>query len=329
MNIFFLSRNQMGGGGSETNSSLIVENETVNRSTTSVLNKTMNSEQAEMIATQNIIIENVDYLCSVNISQSYDGEMTLIQELKVEEEAQLKTDILADLEQQMLAENESSSGFMDMFNGGSESNSYQESKNKIMNEMTTELSTISVNEIRASMKVGQSLVIRDVTIDPMGIGVYTRIAEKLGFPAQIVSDTLVKLTEDSQNVTCNVNQDMAMKIIAEQITDKITEVVNTNAALQEIAQEIDASTKSKSKGVGDVVGDVGDAVAGVVDSAGDAASDVIDAGGDAAAGAILAAYAPMLGASASCALVMVAGMMMMRKKGGGMDPVLMAMLARK
>ena len=319
----------MGGGGSETNSSLIVENETVNRSTTSVLNETMNSVSADMIASQNLIIENVDYLCNANISQSYDGEMTLIQELTEKQEADLKTDILADLEQQMLAENESSSGFMDMFGGGSESNSYQESKNKIINEMTTELSTISVNEIRSSMKVGQSLVIRDVTIDPMGIGVYTRIAEKLGFPAQIVSDTLVKLTTDSQNVTCNVSQDMAMTIIAEQISDKITEVVNTNSALQEIAQEIDASTKSKSKGVGDVVADVGDAVAGVVDSAGDAASDVIDAGGDAAAGAILAAYAPMLGASASSALVMVAGMMMMRKKGGGMDPALMAMLARK
>ena len=319
----------MGGGGSETNSSLIVENETVNKSTTSVLNQTMNSQEAEIIATQNIIIENVDYLCSANISQTYNGEMTLIQELEVEEEAKLKTDILADLEQQMLAENESSSGFMDMFGGGSESNSYQESKNKIMNEMTTELSTISVNEIRSSMKVGQSLVIRDVTIDPMGIGVYTRIAEKLGFPAQIVSDTLVKLTEDSQNITCNVNQDMAMKIIAEQITDKITEVVNTNSALQEIAQEIEAKTKSKTSGIEDVIDSAGDAVAGVVDSGGNAASNVIDSGGDAAAGVLTAGMLPFIAASASSALVMLAGMMMMSKKGGGMDPAMMAMLARK
>lgn len=319
----------MGGGGSETNSSLIVENETVNKSTTSVLNQTINSQKAEMIANQNIIIENVDFLCSANISQTYNGEMTLIQELEVEEEAKLKTDILADLEQQMLAENESSSGFMDMFGGGSESNSYQESKNKIMNEMTTELSTISVNEIRSSMKVGQSLVIRDVTIDPMGIGVYTRIAEKLGFPAQIVSDTLVKLTEDSQNITCNVNQDMAMKIIAEQITDKITEVVNTNSALQEIAQEIEAKTKSKTAGVEDVIDSAGDAVANVVDSAGGAATDVIDAGGDAAAGVLTAGMLPFIAASASSALVMLAGMMMMSKKGGGMDPAMMAMLARR
>ena len=319
----------MGGGGSETNSSLIVENETVNKSTTSVLNETMNSVSAEMIASQNLIIENVDYLCSANISQTYDGEMTLIQELTEKQEADLKTDILADLEQQMLAENESSSGFMDMFGGGSESNSYQESKNKIVNEMTTELSTISVNEIRASMKVGQSLVIKDVTIDPMGIGVYTRIAEKLGFPAQIVSDTLVKLTEDSQNVTCNVSQDMAMKIIAEQISDKITEVVNTNSAVQEIAQEIEAKTKAKTSGVEDVIDSAGDAVAGVVDSAGGAASDIIDSSGDAAAGVLTAGMLPFLGASASSALVMLAGMMMMSKKGGGMDPAMMAMLARK
>jgi hypothetical protein len=37
----------------------------------------------------------------------------------------------------------------------------------------------------------------------------------------------------------------------------------------------------------------------------------------------------MLGASAYSAMVMVAGMMMMRKKGGGMDPAMMAMLARR
>ena len=329
MNIFFLSRNQMGGGGSETNSSLIVENETVNKSTTSVLNETMNSVSAEMIGSQSLVIENVDFLCSANISQSYDGEMTLIQELSEKQEADLKTDILADLEQQMLAENESSSGFMDMFSGGSESNSYQESKNKIVNEMTTELATISVNEIRGSMKVGQTIVIRDVTMDPMGIGVYSRIAEKLGFPAQIVSDTIVKLTTDSQGITCNVDQNLAMRIIAEQISEKITEVVNTNSALQEIAQEIEAKTKSKTSGIEDVIDSAGDAVAGVVDSGGNAASNVIDSGGDAAAGVLTAGMLPFIAASASSALVMLAGMMMMSKKGGGMDPAMMAMLTRK
>lgn len=315
----------MGGGGSETNSSLIVENETVNKSTTRVLNESQNTVGSSVVGNQSIVIENVDFYCNSDISQNFEGEMTVIQELSDKQESDLKTDILADLEQQMLAENEASSGFMDMFGGGSESNSYQESKNKIVNEMMTELENVTVNEIRASMVSGQSIAIKDVTMDPMGIGVYTRIAEKLGFPAAIVSDTIVKLTTDSQNVTCNIDQNMVLTVIVEQMSEKIMETVNTNSALQEIKQDIEARTAAETSGVEDVVDSVGDAVSGVIDSG----AGVIDSAGDAASGVVMAGMIPFIAAAASSAMVLLGGMMMMKKKGGGMDPAMLAILSRK
>ena len=332
----------MGGGGSKTQATILVENNIVNRNTFEALNEVVNSQENEMISNQSAEISNVLMLgCNGEIATRYEGKMTVINELTAEQTTDMLNSVISSLENELANSAGSESGFADFMNGESTADTYQDIKNNVTNEVHNAVTNRTVNETVNKMYVNQKLVIKDIVFDPLGLEGQSEDFKYFldaGYP--VTWTEYMKLRNDlilgaraQGNLTCAITQDAIVEFTSQQVGKIITSTINRNEMVQEAMTKAQNDASAKTEGAGEAVADaaegIGNAAANVVDSAGDAAADVVDSAGDAAAGVLTAGMIPFAVGSGASVIIMMMMMMMMSKKGGGMDPAVLALLARK
>lgn len=336
----------MGGGGSKQQSQTVISNETINETTKNIVNRSINKQELQTVTQQNMSIEGIDFLsCRPSIVQNMDLSIKVMQTFSGQDSTNLVNDIMNSLDSQVQEQASSEGGFGDILSGGSENDSYTEIRNSIHNKLTSNITNEFINEQSSKVATSQGLVIRDVTMDPLGFNVILKIATIMiekGYPeyAPEITESMMLMAKD---VHCPINQDLAINYTAQQVAEKVSEIINTDTAANDLKNKLEKESTSKTQGAGEAVADaaegigagVSDAAQGVGAGVGDAAEGVGTGVGDAAQGigaGIGAAMAgPFIPFAISSSSMMAAGMMMMMmsKGGGGMDPAMMAALMKR
>lgn len=332
----------MGGGGSKTQATTLVENNIVNKNTFKALNEVRNSQNNEMSSSQTAEVSNVSFLgCDGVISQSYTGKMSIINELTAEQTTEMLNSVISSLENELASSANSESGFADFMNGESSADTYQDIKNNVTNEVHNSVTNKTINEAVNKMYVNQKLVVKDIVFDPLGLQGQSEDFKYFldaGMPVTWTEymksrNDLILGARAQGKLTCAITQDAIVEFASQQVGKIITSTINRNEMVQEAMTKAQNDASAKTEGAGEAVADaaegIGAGVATAAEGIGDGAATVVDSAGDAAAGVLTAGMIPFAVGSGASVIIMMMMMMMMSKKGGGMDPAMIALLARK
>ena len=305
-------------GGSESKSETHVSNEVVNKSVFTALNSTKNVQSSSVLANQKLVLKNVKALsCKMNINQKMNLDVKTIAQFEKTDSTELMDKITSELDNAVKTDSETESGA-----GGTsstESSDYTNIKNSVRNEMNTSITNETVNELRTQIVANQELLIDNLVMDPLGFGVL----KDLGFPPTIEMMRLAAST------SCDINQDLQIKFVAEQIGAQVTKIIQKNEKVNKLVSDTEKKTTTKTQGAGGAVAEaamgVGGAYAAVAEGVGSGvgtAAEGVGAGvGGAAQGigaglgaAMAGPFVPSAIASSSSAAMAMVGMMM--SKGG-------------
>lgn len=329
----------MGGGGSKSQATTLVENNIVNRNTFEAINEVRNSQNNEMSSSQTAEVSNVSFIgCDGAISQSYSGKMSIINELTAEQTTEMLNSVISSLENELASSANSESGYADFMSGESSADTYQDIKNNVTNEVHNSVRNTTINETVNKMYVNQQLVIKDIVFDPLGLQGMSedfRYFLDQGYPVTWDSyiknrNELITTAREQGKLSCGITQDAIVEFASQQVGKIITSTINRNEMVQEAMTQARNDASARTEGAGEAVAD---AAEGIGTGVGNAAEGIGDGVGNAAegigTGAAMAMAGPFIPSAMASSASMVMMMMMMMSKKGGMDPAMMAMLARK
>lgn len=215
-------------------------NETVNESTFKFLTKRTNTVENKVTNIQNMNVSNIKaYGCTLNITQSGSITAVTIQELKDEDVVQLQQEIQAALEAKANTSSTAETQFA--ATGSSQSYNSQDITNRVINITKREITKDTTNKIINDMNSKQQLDVSNVMIDPCGLSLYTEVLKR--DPPEYY------LKYCDMKKSCNISQDMAIKSVAQQITNSVTAAVLSDTFLSSLSAKSEATGSSKNVGV--------------------------------------------------------------------------------
>lgn len=215
-------------------------NETVNESTFKFLTKRTNTVENKVTNIQNMNVSNIKaYGCTLNITQSGSITAVTIQELKDEDVIQLQQEIQAALEAKANTSSTAETQFA--ATGSSQSYNSQDITNRVINITKREITKDTTNKIINDMNSKQQLDVSNVMIDPCGLSLYTEVLKR--DPPEYY------LKYCDMKKSCNISQDMAIKSVAQQITNSVTAAVLSDTFLSSLSAKSEATGSSKNVGV--------------------------------------------------------------------------------
>jgi hypothetical protein len=228
---------RMGASKSKT----VVETNVVNESTFNAVSKSENAVSASVITVQNMTVSGVTAYCNLDVSQKINADIKVLQKFDEKSTQDLLTKIMNDVEQKAKDSVKQKTGFMNPIPNFSSRSS--EVKTNIVNKVTKNITSETLNKLAAKVINKQKLVTENLIIDPLGLSVY----KSMGVPPPI------ELMKEIKNTKCKIGQDAQIKFVAEQIGSKITEIINKDQSAQKLKKEIDASTSQETQGAGEAV----------------------------------------------------------------------------
>lgn len=312
----------MGGGGSKARSETVIENTVVNENVFKAINSSRNMTNSSVIVNQVMEISNFKALsCVPSIKQNATIDVKVLAQFEQSDAADLSSMIAANLDQAVTENSSSESGFGDVMSGGSETDAYTEIRTNVTNRMNTEITNDVINEIRTEIVANQTLRIDNTLFDPL----FFELNDKFGWPLTLEERRLASQT------VCPIDQNLAIRFVSEQLGKKVSTIIQEVVQEADLSQDVEVTTSSATEGVGDTIGDAAEGIGAGVANAAEGIGDGVAAGAEGiGAGAAMAMAGPFIpSAMASSASMAMMMMMMMMSKKGGMDPAMMAMLARK
>jgi len=215
-------------------------NETVNESTFKFLSKRTSNVENRVTNIQNLNVSNLKaYGCTLNIKQSGNITAVTIQEVKDEDIVQLQQEIQTALEAK--ANTTSSAETQFGGTGAAHSQNIQSITQRLTNITRREITKDTVNSVISDMNSRQQADVSNVLIDPCGLSLYVDVLKK--DPPEYF------LKYCDMKKTCNIDQDMAIRSVAQQITNSVTAAVLSDTYLTEMAAASTAAGSSKNVGV--------------------------------------------------------------------------------
>jgi hypothetical protein len=236
----------MGGGKSKSKSETLVETEVVNDTTFNALNRSENAVSATVIAVQDMTVSGIKAYCNLKIGQKINADIKVLQSFKGEDTKNLINDLMGDIEKEAENAAKQETGFGNPF-GGNNSELVSKTKTSIKNKLTKNITNETINKLQAKVVLKQKLRVKNLIIDPCGIGVY----KELGVPPPV---ELIKACVMAK--PCEIGQDMVIKFVAEQMGQQITKIINEDKNAQKLSEKLKQSTDQKTQGAGDAIGDI-------------------------------------------------------------------------
>ena len=157
----------------------------------------------------------------------------------------------------------------------------------------------TINKLAGEVISEQTLVTENLVIDPVGMGLYAN----MGIPPPVEIATLAANTE------CSIDQDIQIKYVAEQLSNKVVEIINNDKSALELANKLDLAEETENQGIG---GAVGEAAEGVGTGVGTAAEGIGSGVGNIMGGAAM----PAAISSFCLCMILIAGGLFMSSNAG-------------
>ena len=272
------------------------ETTVVNENIFNFLNRDENVVSAKVVSVQDMKVSDVDAYCKFNISQKINADLKILQKFDGKQTSELVSSIGNEIEQQIKKQAKEKRGFLSLpENKKSSDETIVNIKNKIEKNITME----TINKLAGEVISEQTLVTENLILDPVGMGLYA----KFGVPPPIEIATLEANTE------CGIDQDIQIKYVAEQLTNKVVEIINTDSSALKLANKLDLAEEIESQGVG---GAVGEAAEGVGSGIGGAAEGIGSGVGSIMGGAAMPAA---ISSGCLCMVLIAGGLFMMSDAG--------------
>ena len=272
------------------------ETTVVNENIFNFLNRDENVVSAKVVSVQDMSVSGVTAYCKFDITQKINADLKILQKFDGKQTSDLVTEIGNEIEQQIKKSTKEKKGFLSLpENKKSSDETIVNIKNKIEKNITME----TINKLAGEVISEQTLVTENLIIDPVGMGLYA----KLGIPPPVEIATLAANTE------CSIDQDIQIKYVAEQLTNKVVEIINKDASALKLANKLDLAEETESQGVG---GAVGEAAEGVGSGIGGAAEGIGSGIGSIMGGAAMPAA---ISSGCLCMVLIAGGLFMMSDAG--------------
>lgn len=272
------------------------ETTVVNENIFNFLNRDENVVSAKVVSVQDMSVSGVTAYCKFDITQKINADLKILQKFDAQQTSDLVTEIGNEIEQQIKKTAKEKKGFLSLpENKKSSDETIVNIKNKIEKNITME----TVNKLAGEVISEQTLVTENLIIDPVGMGLYAN----LGIPPPVEIATLAANTE------CSIDQDIQIKYVAEQLTNKVVEIINKDASALKLANKLDLDEETESQGIG---GAVGEAAEGVGSGVGTAAEGIGSGVGNIMGGAAMPAA---ISSGCLCMVLIAGGLFMMSDAG--------------
>ena len=272
------------------------ETTVVNENIFNFLNRDENVVSAKVVSVQDMSVSGVTAYCKFDITQKINADLKILQKFDAQQTSDLVTEIGNEIEQQIKKTAKEKKGFLSLpENKKSSDETIVNIKNKIEKNITME----TINKLAGEVISEQTLVTENLIIDPVGMGIYAN----LGIPPPVEIATLAANTE------CSIDQDIQIKYVAEQLTNKVVEIINKDASALKLANKLDLAEETESQGIG---GAVGEAAEGVGSGVGTAAEGIGSGVGNIMGGAAMPAA---ISSGCLCMVLIAGGLFMMSDAG--------------
>lgn len=272
------------------------ETTVVNENIFNFLNRDENVVSAKVVSVQDMSVSGVTAYCKFDITQKINADLKILQKFDSKQTSDLVTEIGNEIEQQIKKTAKEKKGFLALpENKKSTDETIVNIKNKIEKNITME----TINKLAGEVISEQTLVTENLIIDPVGMGVYM----SMGMAPPVEIATLAANTE------CSINQDIQIKYVAEQLANKVVEIINNDASALKLANKLDTAEESESQGIG---GAVAEGAEGVGSGIGTAAEGVGSGIGNIMGGAAMPAA---ISSGCLCMVLIAGGLFMMSDAG--------------
>lgn len=272
------------------------ETTVVNENIFNFLNRDENVVSAKVVSVQDMSVSGVTAYCKFDITQKINADLKILQKFDAQQTSDLVTEIGNEIEQQIKKTAKEKKGFLSLpENKKSSDETIVNIKNKIEKNITME----TVNKLAGEVISEQTLVTENLIIDPVGMGLYAN----LGIPPPVEIATLAANTE------CSIDQDIQIKYVAEQLTNKVVEIINKDESALKLANKLDLDEEIESQGVG---GAVAEGAEGIGSGVGTAAEGIGSGVGNIMGGAAMPAA---ISSGCLCMVLIAGGLFMMSDAG--------------
>ena len=272
------------------------ETTVVNENIFNFLNRDENVVSAKVVSVQDMSVSNVTAYCKFNISQKINADLKILQKFDTKQTSDLVTEIGNEIEQQIKKTAKEKKGFLALpENKKSTDETIVNIKNKIEKNITME----TINKLAGEVISEQTLITENLILDPVGAGIYF----KMGTPPPF------EIAELMANTECSIDQDIQIKYVAEQLSNKVVEIINNDTSALKLANKLDTAEESESQGIG---GAVGEAAEGVGSGVGTAAEGIGSGIGNIMGGAAMPAA---ISSGCLCMVLIAGGLFMMSDAG--------------
>ncbi len=272
------------------------ETTVVNENIFNFLNRDENVVSAKVVSVQDMSVSGVTAYCKFDITQKINADLKILQKFDGKQTSDLVTEIGNEIEQQIKKTAKEKKGFLALpENKKSSDETIVNIKNKIEKNITME----TINKLAGEVISEQTLVTENLIIDPVGMGLYA----KLGVPPPVEIATLAANTE------CSIDQDIQIKYVAEQLTNKVVEIINTDSSALKLANKLDLDEETESQGIG---GAVAEGAEGIGSGVGTAAEGIGSGIGNIMGGAAMPAA---ISSGCLCMVLIAGGLFMMSDAG--------------
>lgn len=272
------------------------ETTVVNENIFNFLNRDENVVSAKVVSVQDMSVSGVTAYCKFDITQKINADLKILQKFDGKQTSDLVTEIGNEIEQQIKKTAKEKKGFLAIpENKKSSDETIVNIKNKIEKNITME----TINKLAGEVISEQTLVTENLIIDPVGMGLYAN----LGVPPPVEIATLAANTE------CSIDQDIQIKYVAEQLTNKVVEIINKDASALKLANKLDLDEETESQGIG---GAVAEGAEGIGSGVGTAAEGIGSGVGNIMGGAAMPAA---ISSGCLCMVLIAGGLFMMSDAG--------------
>ena len=272
------------GFGKKSKSTSRSETTMLNENIFNFLNKDENTVSSQVMNVQDMSVSGVTAYCDLDISQNINADIKIMQEFNAENTADLVSEIGGAIEQQIKKTTEEKSGFLSIPKNKEKTDETIVSiKNSIEKNITFE----TINKLASSVINDQTLDTSNVVIDPVGMGVY--ISMGIAPP--------VELAQISADTECSIDQNIQIKYVAEQLANKVTQIINEDANAIDLANKLETHETIEEEGIG-----------GAFESIGKAFNNIFTGGSE------MGKIASLASSCSLCLVVLATGVSMMSKK---------------
>lgn len=224
----------------KTQSKNVLKSEIVNDVVTNIMITNENIVSGEVTNVQNMNFSNADLYCNATHRQSINSEMKLVNKMDNNTRIQMLNNITNELKKELKSQFEKKSGFGAIPAGNKLANDME---TKVKNLLETNIKLKNINKTIAKLNNLQNMNIKDIKIDPCGLSLASKLAEKLN-DGRIYTNA----QKQCKNNDCNFDQSLIVRLVAESISSNIIETLSTNQTLTKLAKKLDSKVKITEEG---------------------------------------------------------------------------------